>query len=781
LFAIVIFLNSNTMVFAEQNIVFYSSGLTNRRVNFLNFMQSKSKTVFRSLPLAPGSWSYHTETGDLFLSDEIYRILELYPMESHSLPECINNLMDESEREKNKILLGQMIQQGRPFSYRQNLRFPDGRNKTIRISGSAIRNNSGMVEGLEGTCEDITDTGNSDLQRFFELSADLLCISDGEGKILSHSSSFEKLSSCSSDELQGVKLSELLKPEDEHLFNEQLKTLFENGKIGYQETVFFFPDKRRIHLQWTATYDAKSNRIFASAKDITKKSEFEALLLKGKIEAEKARTRDRFLANMSHEIRTPLNAIIGFNEILNKSGLNANQKKMVDIIRAASRTLSVIVNDILDLSKLDNGKLELDFKPFRLEQVCRQVIQLESAKARSKGIKLFFSYDNDIPESLLGDDIRLTQILINLVSNAIKFTEKGQVELKVWEAFRVGNTSQISFRISDSGIGIPKDKIRKIFRRFSQAESYTTRMYGGTGLGLSIVKSLIKLHNGKISVKSQEGVGSVFTFSIRYEISDAEPEPEASEDGFHSDSEIQDLQNLRILITDDNEHNQMLACSFLERYGMHTDVASNGRQALELLRQNKYDIVLMDLQMPTLDGLSTAELIRKELKLKVPVIACSAHAMASERRKCLESGMDDYISKPYSEATLVRAIRQFFQAKPVKEAESILVPAAISGNGWHSHTNGKQVMENHSGAKLEQSVRGRIPEDIRLIREALQQKNWEALEFKAHHLISSLSVLKMEEGIRLSRQLEHAAHDGKVSESMHLGRELLDFLESVSA
>lgn len=735
------------------------------------FMQNGEK---RSVPSTWGNWEYRLKAGELIWSEEMYRIFEVQPKSQELLLEEIYLLLDETEKEKNLGFAINRIRQGKSFAYQQNLRFHNGRNKTIQIAGTPVTDHTGMLELIKGTCEDITQPGLSELQRFFELSSDLLCITDREGNILSNSLSISKLPGCTGGNLRGQNLLEILHPHEPEDFRNSLKLLFDSGKTENQESRFVLLNGKSVVLQWTANLDAVSNRIFISARDVTGKAELASLILKNKIEASKARAKDIFLANMSHEIRTPLNAIIGFNEILSKSGLTPDQQKKVDIIHTASRTLSVIINDILDLSKLDSGKLELDVKPFQPEQICRQVIQLQSSAAKNKGIKLYFSYDHDIPDILLGDDVRLTQILINLLSNAIKFTENGYVELKVKETRREGNHAEITFRITDTGIGIPKDKIRKIFRRFSQAESYTTRLYGGTGLGLSIVKSLIKLHGGKLSVKSNEGFGSVFSISIRYEVHDGKVYPENSSGS--ADSILEEaLRNTRLLIVEDNEHNQMLACSYLEKYGLQLELAPNGRQALEMLKEKEFDLIIMDIQMPVLDGISTTAIIRNELRLNTPVIACSAHAMSSERRKCLESGMNDYITKPYSEAILLRVIRQYLSVKE----NSPVNTTTFSTKAVNAVEKMSSNYPEAGNSKLEKNILEKIPADIRVIDEALRQHDWGGLEFKAHHLISSLAVLKLEDGIDLTRKLENAAHEKKMDDAIRLSQDLVEYLKSV--
>jgi len=370
-----------------------------------------------------------------------------------------------------------------------------------------------------------------------------------------------------------------------------------------------------------------------------------------------AAVKENFLANMSHEIRTPLNAILGFTNILQKTKLENEQKDYVDIIQRSGDNLLSIVNDILDLSKIEAGMLRIEEAPFRVSDIISTVETMLSPRAEEKNLKLFVNLDADVPEIVSGDAVRLTQILVNLVSNSIKFTEDGGVYLRVTMLKKENNTAKLEFLVRDTGIGIPAEKQLTIFDRFEQAEAETTRRFGGTGLGLSIVKNLVELQKGTITLFSNPGHGSSFTVELSFNICDGERT--VREIKRHVAISDNNKSRVRILIAEDNSMNQRLIRHLLKSRGYNFDLVFNGVQAVESLKKQSYDMVLMDIQMPEMDGYSATRQIREELKLNIPVIAMTAHAMSGEKEKCIKSGMNDYISKPINEEILFDIIQKY--------------------------------------------------------------------------------------------------------------------------
>jgi len=394
-------------------------------------------------------------------------------------------------------------------------------------------------------------------------------------------------------------------------------------------------------------------------RDITERVNYETMLENARIIAEQSlKVKDIFLSNVSHEIRTPLNAIIGFTNLLEGEIKDPRKLEYVSYIQLAGRNLLDLINDILDFSKIEAGHIQIEKTTTSLKELIESVSVLISQRAKEKGIQYEVSLSKDLPEIIQTDQLRLTQILLNVCGNAVKFTQKGSVTLSVQPISEIENEFQfIRFSITDTGIGIDEEKINEIFDRFVQASESTTRLFGGTGLGLSIVKSLVTLLSGTIQVKSTPGTGTAFIIEFPFKVlaADAYKKP----DEFASASQTL-LPKLNVLVAEDNLLNQKLLRAIFERLGLEFTIANNGLEAVQLLEEDpsSYDLIIMDLQMPIMDGYMAIKKIRKDISTTIPIITMTAHALIGEKEECLSIGANSYISKPFKQTELINTIRQ---------------------------------------------------------------------------------------------------------------------------
>jgi signal transduction histidine kinase/CheY-like chemotaxis protein len=418
--------------------------------------------------------------------------------------------------------------------------------------------------------------------------------------------------------------------------------------------------KKYYDLKITPLYDNKNKLIgkFLILHDITILEEaIEDLKESRKAAEDASRAKSQFLATMSHEIRTPLNGIIGMTELLAPSIQTGEDREYLQTVQSCSGSLLDIVNDILDFSKIEAGKMELEKADIDLYSLIDTTVKAFSHKAREKDLTLSCGIDPAIPEKLIGDAVRVRQILVNLIGNAVKFTEKGRIGVKARLIKHEEQQAVVEFSVSDTGIGIPEDKIAGLFESFQQVDSSTTRKFGGTGLGLAIVKSLVTIMNGRIEVESRLGEGSAFIFSIPFEVSEKEDSKEIT----GAEPDFSGL-NIDVLLVEDNKANQMLVKRLLEKKEMKVEVAGNGIEALRMLEGKAFDLIFMDIQMPEMDGYEATTAIRKNESITgkhTPIIALTANAAEDDKNACLKVGMDDFLTKPIRSENLYRCVYKY--------------------------------------------------------------------------------------------------------------------------
>lgn len=486
-------------------------------------------------------------------------------------------------------------------------------------------------------------------------------------------------------------------------------------------------------------------KILGTIQDVSDQKAIERELITARDAAEQStRIKEQFLTNMSHEIRTPMNGILGFAKILEGTELNDDQKQSVNAIKRAGKNLMIVINDILDFSKIEADKIIFEEVDFSLSKNIKAVMELLSPIANDKRIKLILDIDNQISDLLIGDPTRLSQILINLIGNALKFTEKGYVELVVSQVDDSDSVTSLEFAIIDTGVGIPHYKIDSIFESFNQASNETTRKFGGTGLGLTITRRLIELQGGSIKVESEIDKGSKFSFLIEYK----KPEKgrveilKAKRDKISPDF----LKNLKILLVEDNELNQLLAIKVFGKWDKQIDIADNGKIAIEMITNTNYDIILMDIQMPEMDGNELTHYIRTKMwdKSNIPIIALTAHATLEEEKRCLQNGMNDYLSKPYDFNVLLEKLYQNLNVNKGIAIQSPELPAQVMTT--EKLINFKYLKEFAEGddtfiKNMVSIFLENTPETMAVILKSNKNDDIKTLKEEIHKLKSSISLL----------------------------------------
>ena len=494
---------------------------------------------------------------------------------------------------------------------------------------------------------------------------DPLIVLDKNLRIKTANDSFYKKFNAIKDETDGKLFYEILDHlwDDTHVRSLLEKILPNEQRLTDYEVSLKLPVNgvRVLLLNALKIADEKNDEhlILLSIEDITERELIKTELISEKDKAQEAtrvakealKAKQKFLSNMSHEIRTPMNAIVGFTNVLLKTDFSVEQNKYLQAIKTSSDVLIALINDILDLSKVDSGKMIFERLPFDLNSTISTVFLLFELRIQEKGIQFIQEYDKLIPKVLLGDSLRLRQILINLLGNALKYTDKGIISVKIYVLEENADTVTLNFAVSDTGIGIAEEHLDDIFKSFQQASTHSSRLFGGTGLGLTIVKHLVEQQGGTIQVKSKVNEGSTFTVTMTFQKTNVKIKPVSQ-----SKKSITEIKNIKVLVAEDMPLNQLLIRTILKDFGFECDIASDGKIAIEMLQAKPYDIMLMDLYMPNMNGYEATDFIRNNIRSTIPIIALTADVINLNYAKCKTFGMNDFIAKPIDEKLLYQKI-----------------------------------------------------------------------------------------------------------------------------
>ena len=649
------------------------------------------------------------------------------------------------------------------------------------FNGSVYKDDRGNVLGVVIVARDVT--AQKLLSKYslslIEASLDPLVTISTEGKITDMNEALVNITGVPREKLTGTDFFDYFT--EPQKAREVYQEVFAKGSVADSPLTLRHKDGKLTDVLFNGSVyrDDRGNvlGVVIVARDVTDQKRIATELTEAKVSAELAteiaeeakskaesatriaedavKAKQQFLSNMSHEIRTPMNAIIGFTKVVLRTQLSTKQKEYLQAIKISGDALIVLINDILDLAKVDAGKMTFVHTPFKMATSISAMLHLFETKIQEKNLELVTEYDDKIPEVLVGDAVRLHQIILNLVSNAVKFTSKGKITVSIQMLSEDEEKATIEFSVKDTGIGILENKIGKIFENFQQASDGTSRLYGGTGLGLAIVKQLVEPQGGTIKVKSKIDEGSTFSFTLSFLKTKAEAELEAG--NVELDAQI---KNIKVLVVEDIALNQLLMKTLLDDFEFESDIAGNGKIAIEKLQSKSYDIILMDLQMPEMNGFETTEYIRNKMHSKIPIIALTADVTTVDLAVCKDVGMNDYIAKPVDEKLLYSKIVG-------------LVKRTTPVNGYKANGNGKsESVKSIDLTYLKKSTKSKpslmmemislylaqTPALIKVMKEGSKNEDWDSVKSAVHKMIPSFSIMGIGKDIEnMARKVQEDA------------------------
>ncbi len=602
------------------------------------------------------------------------------------------------------------------------------------------------------------------LRKIIDTSLDAVITIDEKGIITEWNQNAERTFGYSRQEAMGRSMTELIIPHQHRQAHERGMQHFlrtgEGPVLNKRiEITAINRDEHEFPVELSITPIQLGRQYFFSGfiRDITERKEAEAALLHAKQTAEQARLAEQqFLANMSHEIRTPMNAVIGMTHLLYETQPNASQKEYLDALRFSADSLMGLINNILDLSKIEAGELAFEKKTFDLVKLLKGLQQTFQFKVREKPVSVTIDIDPKIKNMLIGDLTRLNQILTNLLGNASKFTKRGTIGIRAKLLASTAAQYVIQFQVHDTGIGIEMEKLDLIFQNFKQADLDTTRKYGGSGLGLTIVKQLVELQGGSIVVESVKQKGSIFSVNLPFENSGQE----ASElsDPIPESRDIQQILGDRhLLVVEDNPMNQKLIGKILDLWSCTYTIAPDGRAAWKLSRQRPYDLVLMDIHMPEMDGVEATQVIRSDRQNPnntTPIIALTAAALLDEKNRALEAGMNDYLTKPFSPAQLQQVLEHWLENRDIATEPLLPPPSATTPAVDLSFLKSMSTSDQQFVPDMIQIFLREIPKALQQMHEAFSAENWLAIADLAHRINSNYMMMGLSQQQTLAMTLE---------------------------
>lgn len=624
-----------------------------------------------------GAWSFDLENGHIEWSPELFRLFGLDPGKDHAGLDTWRSILHPDDLQHQVGRLGRTIQGDTFYNEEFRIVLQDGTIRWINMRGKTMCDSAGKPLRMYGICIDVTERKQTEdalsgvlkrsemLANFIRLSSQPFATGYPDGSIGIINPAFERLIGYTEEELKAADWVVLTPPEWREHEKLKLAELRRTGTSVTYEKEYFRKDGSRVpvellvHLITDA--EGKPEYYYAFLSDITERKKHERELQEARRAAEEAnRAKSQFLANMSHEIRTPINGISGMAQLLEYTEIDDEQRECIDAIRTCSSSLLALVNDVLDLSKIESGKVELEKRDFSLRASISDVITTQITQIHNKGLSIHTDIRAGVPDNLAGDQLRLKQILLNLLSNAVKFTDSGGIRISVTASERHGEMVQLTLGVADTGIGISPEAMKKIFKPFTQAEVSTTRQYGGTGLGLSICTQLAELMGGRIWAESTERAGSTFYLQVPFLVNEADVERHDRRN-YDKATPLWDGPPLTILVVEDMAINMMGMTRILRNHGHTVLQAFDGADALRKWEEGKIDFILMDIQMPVMNGIEATRSIREkeeETASHIPIIALTGRALQEERDEIMGQGFDGYIAKPVELALLFNEMRR---------------------------------------------------------------------------------------------------------------------------